>query len=69
MVRRRDIERAKLELAADHSANLLDPRWVTIGLQIGKTLGWRRIATLAAAGVLTAGLAGEWTGVNLSKSS
>jgi hypothetical protein len=62
LARRRNIERARLELAARRSANWLDPKLVAAGLEIGKTLGWRRIATLAAVGVLAAGLTREWLG-------
>jgi hypothetical protein len=67
LLRRRNIERARTELAAQRSANWIDPRWVTLGLEIGKTLGWRRIITLAAVGVLAAGLGREWFGERAGK--
>jgi hypothetical protein len=67
MARRRNMERARIELAARRSANWLDPKLVAAGLEIGKTLGWRRIATLAAVGVLAAGLAREWLGESRGK--
>ena len=62
ILRRRDSELARLELAAERAAGLIDPRWVTLAMQVGKTLGWRRIATLGAVGVLALGLAREWLG-------
>jgi hypothetical protein len=67
ILRRRDSELARLELAAERTAKLIDPRWVTLAMEVGKTLGWRRIVSLAAAGVLAAGLAREWFGEAASK--
>jgi len=57
----RNRERAQLALAKELQAGLLDPRILSFALEIGRTLGWRRIATLAAAGVLAAGLGREWS--------
>jgi len=62
IARRRNSERARRELAARSIASWLDPKFVTIGIEIGRTLGWRRIATLAAAAVLALGLGKEWFG-------
>jgi hypothetical protein len=63
LARRRNIERARLELAArSQAASWLDPKLLAVGLQIGRTLGWRRIITLAAAGLVAAGVAKEWHG-------
>jgi hypothetical protein len=62
MIRRRNMERARLELAARSSASLLDPKLVQIGWQIGQAIGWRRLASLAAVAVLAAGVAKEWSG-------
>lgn len=53
--------RAELELAAQSRASWLDPAMLSTVLEIGRTIGWRRIATLAAAGVLAAGLGREWS--------
>jgi hypothetical protein len=58
--RRRAIARARLELAARSNANWLDPRLLGIGLQIGRAIGWRRLASLAAVAILVAGLSKEW---------
>jgi len=62
IARRRNSERARRELAARSYASWLDPKFVTVGIEIGRTLGWRRIATLAAAAVLALGLGKEWFG-------
>jgi hypothetical protein len=61
MIRRRNMERARLELAARTSASLLDPKLVAMGWQIGQAIGWRRLASLAAVAVLAAGVAKEWS--------
>jgi Ca2+/Na+ antiporter len=60
LTQRRTAADAKLELAARSHAVWLDPKLVRVGLQIGQTIGWRRLVPLAAAGVLAAGLAKEW---------
>ena len=62
MIRRRNMERARLELPARSSASLLDPKLVAMGWQIGQAIGWRRLASLAAVAVLAAGVAKEWSG-------
>jgi membrane protein implicated in regulation of membrane protease activity len=62
--RRRTIERARRELEARRSASagLLDPKLMAMGYQIGRSIGWRRLVTLAAVAVLAAGAAREWVG-------
>ncbi len=62
MTRRRTIQRAQLALAARSNAPWMDPRILGIGLQIGRTIGWKRIVPLAAVGVLAVGFAKEWFG-------
>jgi len=62
LARRRNIERARLELAARSQGGWLDPKFLAVGIEIGRTLGWRRLITLAAAGILAAGAAKEWFG-------
>jgi hypothetical protein len=64
VVRRRNIERARLELAVRRSASasLLDPKLMAVGYQVGQAIGWRRVVSLAAVGLLAAGLAKEWLG-------
>jgi hypothetical protein len=61
IARRRNMERARLELAARSSdTSWLDPKVLAMGFQIGQAIGWRRLASLAAVGLLAAGLAKEW---------
>jgi hypothetical protein len=62
LTRRHNIARARLELAARSQSGWLDPKLLTVGLEIGRTIGWRRIATLAAVAFLAAGLGKEWLG-------
>jgi len=59
---RRTIAGAKLALAARSQEPWLDPRYVSVGLQIGRAIGWRRVVPLAAVGVLAAGITKEWLG-------
>jgi type VI protein secretion system component VasK len=61
-VRRRNMERARLELAARSNATWLDPKLVATGYQIGQAIGWRRLASLAAVAVLVAAVSKEWAG-------
>jgi hypothetical protein len=62
MIRRRNMELARLELAARSNASWLDPKLVGMGWQIGQAIGWRRIVSLAAVAVLAASVAKEWSG-------
>jgi hypothetical protein len=67
--RSRNSERARLALAArSNHTNLLDPRFAAVALQIGSAIGWRRLASLSAVGLLAAGLAREWFGHNEPRS-
>lgn len=61
MTRRRNMQRARLELAARSSTSWLDPKLVTVGVQIGQAIGWRRLASLAALAVLAGAAAKEWS--------
>ena len=67
-IRRRNIERARLELASRSSANWLDPSLLALGLQIGRAVGWRRIAAIAVVTILAAGLARERTSRDQARS-
>jgi hypothetical protein len=60
LIRRRTIARADRELAARRTEHWLDPRLLSVGLQVGQAVGWRRLMTVAALGVLAVGLAKEW---------
>ena len=61
IARRRNMQRARLELAARNSASWLDPKLVAVGVQIGQAIGWRRLASLAALAVLAGAAAKEWS--------
>jgi hypothetical protein len=67
MARLRNIERSQRELAARSQAGWLDPKFLAIGIEIGRTLGWRRLITLAAAGLFAAGAATEWSAAREKK--
>jgi hypothetical protein len=60
MTRRSNMQRARLELAA-RSSNWLDPKLMTVGVQIAQQIGWRRVISLVGAGLLAAGVAREWS--------
>jgi hypothetical protein len=57
---RRNSERARRALALRSQSPWLDPATLGIAMQIGRSIGLRRIAPLAAAGFLAAALAKEW---------
>jgi hypothetical protein len=65
-IRRRNMEKARLEIAvrntASSTANWLDPKLMAVGLQIGQAIGWRKLASLGAVGLLATVLAREWIG-------
>ncbi len=58
--RRRARQRAQAALEARRAAALTDPTLLTVGLQIGQAIGWRRVAALGGIALLAAGLAKEW---------
>jgi hypothetical protein len=60
LIRRYAIARAQRELAARRNADWFDPRLLAVGLQVGQAVGWRRLMTVAAVGVLAVGAAKEW---------
>jgi uncharacterized membrane protein len=67
IARLRNMERARRELAERSQAGWFDPKFLAVGLEIGRTLGWRRVVTLAAVGLLAAGLGKEWFGSGARK--
>jgi uncharacterized membrane protein len=67
IARLRNMERARRELAERSQAGWFDPKFLAVGLEIGRTLGWRRVVTLAAVGLLAAGLGKEWLGSGTRK--
>ena len=60
MAQRHTSEHAKRQLAVRSQSPWFDPATLGIAMQIGRSIGLRRIAPLAAAGVLAAALAKEW---------
>jgi len=60
MTQRRTVDNAKRALAAKSQSPWFDPATLGVALQICRSIGLRRIAPLAAAGVLAAALAKEW---------
>jgi hypothetical protein len=60
LVQRRNVTRAQVELAARGQTPWLDPKMMAVGMQLGRTIGWRKVLPLAAIGFLAAGLAREW---------
>src|SRR5204862_6133848 len=55
MIRRRNMERARIERATRQSS-LFDPKLLTVAMQIGQAIGWRRLASPVAPAVLAAGV-------------
>src|SRR5262245_56653348 len=68
VARRRTIETARVELAAAPNW-IADPALLTVGLLIGRTLGWRKVVPLAVAGVLAIGLSVHASTTRQSSSS
>jgi hypothetical protein len=62
LIRHRNMERARLELAARSTTNWVDPQLLAVGMQMGRTIGWGRLVSLAAVALLAAGVAKEWSG-------
>src|SRR5215470_15971314 len=60
IARRRNMERARVELAA-RSSNWLDPKLLTVGVQIAQQIGMRRLVSLLGVALLAGGLAREWS--------
>jgi hypothetical protein len=54
-------KRAEAQLATQKAA-LFDPSMITVGLEIGRAIGWRRLISLAGVVLLASGLAKEWIG-------
>ncbi len=62
VARHRAIERARQEMASRSPFPFFDSTFLGLGLQIGRTMEWRRLVPLAAVALLVAGLAKEWSG-------
>lgn len=59
-VRKTAMARAQAALAARTSHGLFDTSILTLGLEIGRTIGWRRLIPIAAVTLIAAGIAREW---------
>jgi hypothetical protein len=60
IIRRRTITQARLALAERQSSAWLDPRLLTVGMEIGRSLGWRKLLSLGLVGIIAAGVTREW---------
>jgi hypothetical protein len=60
---------AQLALATRKPAPWLDPMFLGMAMQVGRSLGWRKTAPLLALGLLATGVALQWVGRNKSDSS
>lgn len=58
----RTVEQARLALAARAQTPWLDPKYFGVALQVGRSIGMRRLVPLIGVGLLAAGLAKEWAG-------
>jgi xanthine/uracil permease len=58
--RKTAMERAQVALAARSAHALFDTSALSIGLQLGRSIGWKRLVPIAAAALIAAGLAKEW---------
>jgi ascorbate-specific PTS system EIIC-type component UlaA len=60
--RRRAMERARQALTARGTSALFDSSMLTLGLEVGRTIGWKRLVPVAAVAILAVTLAKEWAG-------
>ncbi len=61
--RRRNARQARMQIAASGDGGFgIDPRYLLLALQIGRTVGLRRILPIAAIGLLAAMGTREWLG-------
>jgi hypothetical protein len=56
----RTVEEARVELAARAQQPWLDPRYFGVALEVGRSIGMRRLLPLVGVGLVAAGLAKEW---------
>jgi hypothetical protein len=62
VAQRRTIANARQALQARSNAPWLNPNMLAVALQIGRTIGMRKIVSMLAVGVLAAMVAKEWAG-------
>jgi ABC-type tungstate transport system substrate-binding protein len=58
--RRNAMENAQQALAARTTHAMFDTSALSLGLEIGRTIGWRRLVPIAAITLIAAGVAKEW---------
>jgi ABC-type transport system involved in multi-copper enzyme maturation permease subunit len=62
ILRSRTMEQARVALASRSQTTWLDPRYLGVAMQVGKSVGMKRLLPLVGVGLLAAGLAKEWAG-------
>jgi divalent metal cation (Fe/Co/Zn/Cd) transporter len=59
-LRRATMQQAQQALAARSTHALFDTSVLNLGLQVGRTIGWKRFLPIAAVVLIAAGVAKEW---------
>ena len=62
IARRNAMEHAQQALDARAKTAMFDSSMLTLGMQIGRTIGWKRLVPVAAVAILAVTLAKEWVG-------
>src|SRR5262249_18425020 len=57
----RNVKEARVALAARSNSALLDPKYLMVGMQVMRAVGWRRLVPLVGVAMLAAGLTREWS--------
>jgi len=55
-----NVREARVALAARSNAPWLDPKYLMVGMQVMRAVGWRRLVPLVGVALLAAGLTREW---------
>jgi len=58
--RRKTMEEAQAATAARSTRAMFDTSVLSLGLEIGRTIGWRRLVPIVAVALIAAGVAKEW---------
>jgi hypothetical protein len=62
IARRNAMEHAQQALDARAKTAMFDSSMLTLGMQIGRTIGWKRLVPVAAVAILAVAVAKEWAG-------